>query len=315
MTDAIVVSVKCMVFNHERYLRQCLEGFVMQKTDFKYEVIVHDDASTDSSAEIIKEYADKYPEIIKPLFETHNQYSLGGFYQVINIMNRCIKGKYVALCEGDDYWTDDCKLQKQVDYMESHGECGLVYTRMEELHQLTGKMTVGWSHQADFEQIIAGENPICTPTVMFRKNQYDSFFRDIDINPHWMMADYPLWLYLSYKSKIKCLDDITTVYRSLADSASHSADMARMIAFVESGYAISTFFAKKFQCGHLLDKITQRTINSLFKLSLSHDRNISNVIIRFAKRNGSLSFLVIAKALLYSNSLGRKYLRNRNSII
>lgn len=315
MTDDIIVSVKCMVFNHEQYLRQCLEGFVMQKTDFKYEVIIHDDASTDSSAKIIKEYANKYPEIVKPIFEAHNQYSVGGFYRVINIMNRCIKGKYIALCEGDDYWTDDCKLQKQVDYMESHGECGLVYTRMKELNQLTGKMSVGWSRQADFEQIIAGENPICTPTVMFRKTLYDSYFRDVDINPHWMMADYPLWIYLSYKSKIKCLDDITTVYRSLPTSASHSADIIKMFAFAESGYTISTFFADKFRCGHLQNKITQRTINSLFKLSLSHDKNISSDIVKFAYKNGKISVLILFKALLYSNNIGRKFIRNKYSII
>lgn len=312
MASDITVSVKCMVFNHGAYLKQCLEGFVRQKTDFKYEVIVHDDASTDFSAGIIKEYADNYPEIIKPIFETENQYSAGGFYRVIKIMNSRIKGKYVALCEGDDYWIDEFKLQKQVDYMESHTECGLVYTRMKELIQTTGNVAIGWSHQADFEQIIAGDNPICTPTVMFRKDLYDLYFHDVDINPNWLMADYPLWLYLSFNSEIKCLDDITAVYRSLPNSASHSSNISRMIEFTKSGYDISIFFVIKYSCHHLQDKITQRTINSLFKLSLLHNKNISREIIRFAYKNKGLSFFTVAKVLLYSNKLGRKYLRNKN---
>lgn len=122
----IMVTIRCTVFNHERYLRECLEGFVMQKTNFRFEAIVHDDASTDGSAAIIKEYAEKYPEIIKPIYETENQYSkhdgsLG------RIMREHTHGKYVAFCEGDDYWTDPLKLQKQVDALENNPECKICF--------------------------------------------------------------------------------------------------------------------------------------------------------------------------------------------
>lgn len=121
-----MVTIRCTVFNHERYLRECLEGFVMQKTNFRFEAIVHDDASTDGSAAIIKEYAEKYPEIIKPIYETENQYSkhdgsLG------RIMREHTHGKYVAFCEGDDYWTDPLKLQKQVDALENNPECKICF--------------------------------------------------------------------------------------------------------------------------------------------------------------------------------------------
>lgn len=119
-----LVSINCLVYNHEPYLRQCLDGFVMQKTNFPFEAIVHDDASTDCSANIIREYAEKYPDIIKPIFEIENQYSKrdGSLWR---IMNDACKGKYIALCEGDDYWIDDCKLQKQVDFMELNPEYSL----------------------------------------------------------------------------------------------------------------------------------------------------------------------------------------------
>lgn len=93
----------------------------MQKTNFSYEIIIHDDASTDCSAEIIREYAERYPDIIKPIFEAENQYcKRDGSIQ--RIMNEAIDPavKYIALCEGDDYWTDSNKLQKQVDFLENH---------------------------------------------------------------------------------------------------------------------------------------------------------------------------------------------------
>ena len=122
----LMVTIRCTVFNHEHYLRECLEGFVMQKTNFRFEAIVHDDASTDGSAAIIKEYAEKYPDIIKPIYETENQYSkhdgsLG------RIMREHTHGKYVAFCEGDDYWTDPLKLQKQVDVLENNPECKICF--------------------------------------------------------------------------------------------------------------------------------------------------------------------------------------------
>ena len=108
-----LLSICCVTYNHKKYIRQCLDSFLMQKTNFKFEIIIHDDASTDGTADIIKEYYEKYPDIIKPIFQTENQFSQGKSISKTFIYPR-IKGKYVALCEGDDYWTDPYKLQKQV---------------------------------------------------------------------------------------------------------------------------------------------------------------------------------------------------------
>lgn len=114
-----LVSICTLVYNHEPYLRECFDGFVMQKTNFAYEILVHDDASTDGSADIIREYTAKYPHLFKPIFQIENQYSRGGKI-LSTIQFPRAKGKYIALCEGDDYWTDPLKLQKQVDFLESH---------------------------------------------------------------------------------------------------------------------------------------------------------------------------------------------------
>ena len=106
-----LVSIVCESYNHEPYLRKCLDGFVMQKTNFSFEILIHDDASTDKSADIIREYISKYPQLDwKPIFQIENQYSKGiSIWTEIQFPRA--QGKYIALCEGDDYWTDPYKLQ------------------------------------------------------------------------------------------------------------------------------------------------------------------------------------------------------------
>lgn len=143
-----MVSAYCLAYNHEKYIRYALEGFVKQKTNFRFEVIVHDDASTDKTADIIKECAQKYPDIIKPIFQTENQYS-----QSIPIINTYIfpkcRGKYIAICEGDDYWCDEFKLQKQVDYMESHPECTFCFSNGYIENQIDGSVRDFLPHKSD----------------------------------------------------------------------------------------------------------------------------------------------------------------------
>lgn len=136
MTGDPLVSIRCMVYNHEPFLRQCLDGFVMQQTTFPFEAIVHDDASTDGSSAIIREYAERYPDIIKPIYETENQYSKhdGSLRRIMDAAMHP-NSKYIATCEGDDYWTDPNKLQLQVDFLESHPDYSLTvheYTEWDE---------------------------------------------------------------------------------------------------------------------------------------------------------------------------------------
>lgn len=115
------VSVICLSYNMENYIRDALEGFIMQRVNFPLEVIIHDDASTDKSAEIIREYVEKYPDLFVPILQTENQYSKGVVISK-ELMYPLVRGKYIAYCEGDDYWTDPDKLQKQYDFLEAHPE-------------------------------------------------------------------------------------------------------------------------------------------------------------------------------------------------
>lgn len=124
-----LVAIHCITYNQAAYIRQCLDGFIMQRTDFPFVAIVHDDCSTDGTDDIVREYAQRYPDIIKPIFETENQYSKkdGSLGRIMTKACNETGAKYIAMCEGDDYWTDPLKLQKQVDFLEKNPDCSLCY--------------------------------------------------------------------------------------------------------------------------------------------------------------------------------------------
>ncbi len=113
---APLVTIRCITYNHERFIEDAIEGFLIQETDFPFEILIHDDASTDRTAEIVKEYAQAYPKLIHAILQTENQYSRGK--RIANILVPLCRGKYIAVCEGDDYWTDPRKLAIQVDFLE-----------------------------------------------------------------------------------------------------------------------------------------------------------------------------------------------------
>lgn len=122
-----LVSVNCLVFNHARYLRVCLDSLLMQRTNFPYEVVVHDDASTDGSSDILREYATRYPDVVRPYIQAENQHSKGRKYIGEDVNVQRSRGRYIAFCEGDDFWTDPQKLQRQFDAMEAHPACSICF--------------------------------------------------------------------------------------------------------------------------------------------------------------------------------------------
>ncbi|WP_084456868.1 glycosyltransferase [Desulfogranum mediterraneum] len=123
--DKPLVSINCITFNHEKYIRDALDGFLIQKTDFPLEILIHDDASTDKTADIIREYEKRYPSIIKPIYQTVNQYSQGKKCSLFNFERA--KGEYSAVCEGDDCWFDSLKLQRQIQAMVDYSDCEISF--------------------------------------------------------------------------------------------------------------------------------------------------------------------------------------------
>ena len=122
--EELIVSICCLAYNQEKYIEKCLLGFLIQKRSFKIEILVHDDASTDNTVTIIKKYQKQYPEIVKPIFQKENQFSKMSISEIYHKhIYPNVKGKYIAFCEGDDYWEDVYKLQKQVDILDNNPDC------------------------------------------------------------------------------------------------------------------------------------------------------------------------------------------------
>ena len=211
------VSVLCATFNHEDYLRQTLDSFVAQKTDFPFEVLVNDDASTDHTAEILREYADRYPDIIRPFYQDENLYSRRmNVYDLVFFP--AARGKYIALCEGDDYWNDPEKLQRQVDWLDIHPEYSAC------VHNSIGKFSdqpdrVLFAQDGDrdipFEQVINGmSHAYHTSSILARRefilNPPD--YRNVAYEKGYF-TDYAIGVRLCLEGKVRFLDRCMSVYR------------------------------------------------------------------------------------------------------
>ena len=244
-----LVSVCCITYNQEPYIAQALDGFLMQKTSFPFEILIHDDASTDRTADIIREYEAKFPKLIKPIYQKENQYSKGNRSILASFVYPRAKGKYMALCEGDDYWIDENKLQMQVNFLENNPEYGMCYSKAKQYiqsKQQFNKNSVGDAFDG-FEDLLKNGNRIPTLTTVYRKDLLDKYQKEIQpSNKGWLMGDYPMWLYFSHESKVKFFDKVTAVYRVLEESASHSVDVEKQLEFSSSYYNISKYFAELY---------------------------------------------------------------------
>ncbi len=205
-----LVSILCICYNQEEYIRETLDGFIMQETDFPFEVIVHDDASTDSTSKIVKEYAKKYPDKIVPWIEKENQFSKNnsGF---VTEMYRRAKGKYVIPCEGDDYWTDKEKLQLQVDFLEKHPDYNICFHPAKIIYE-SGDQPDGQLPSKDFgtnftlAKLLKG-NYIFTNTALYRKQKYD-------VLPDGVLPfDWYMHLFHARNGNIGYIDRVMSVYR------------------------------------------------------------------------------------------------------
>lgn len=259
--NEVMVTIRCLAYNHEPYIRQCLDGFVMQKTNFRFEAIVHDDASTDGTTAIIKEYAEKYPEIIKPILQTENQYSKHNG-SIGRILDEHTHGKYIALCEGDDYWTDPYKLQKQVDILEKNNDYVLSHTafqfqieynnnEIKDSNEATNKNVDIINN--DLPNIVThilnyNEYRIQTATVLFRKETLFKTKQDKikQKEPLFLMGDTPLWVRLCQYGKIHFLQDNTTIYRLHMNSACRETTNVKRLRFNLSCAEMRTYYASLY---------------------------------------------------------------------
>ena len=211
-----IVTVWCLAYNQKDFIRDALEGFVMQKTTFPFEVIVHDDASTDGTTAIVQEYARQYPEIIKPVIETENQWQKGGLKYIIHIMNEKYRnGKYIAFCEGDDYWTAPHKLQQQVDFLESHSEYSMCFHSAKKKYETKARAWINCENieDRDYDATDIFVNwTVPTASVMCRREAME-FYANLK-HPE-RIQNYDIFIFLSCAmiGKLRGMHEQMSVYR------------------------------------------------------------------------------------------------------
>ena len=269
----VMVTVFCPAYNHGQYIRDALEGFVSQKTSFIFEVIVHDDASTDNTAEIIREYEKRYPTIIKPIYQSENMHRKK-INRTFTYMLPKANGKYIALCEGDDYWIDEYKLQKQVDYIEAHPECSVVAHKAYILYCNDGKMAL--HSNCDFsatdwdvptETIILNQGLFPTASMLFRKNYYYKNEQFIRNNGGY---DYVTKILLATEGIVHIIPDIMSVYRKNVEGSwteRVSENKEQKIKHIEK--SIETIKAINKYRDYKYDSVFQETIlQRMFSIEL-----------------------------------------------
>lgn len=250
-----LASVAMITYNHAPYIGKAIEGVLMQKTSFPIELVIGEDCSTDGTCDIVLDYHRRYPSYIRVICSRNNVGMKKNCCRTIN----AARGKYLAFCEGDDYWKDPFKLQKQVDYLEKHTDCGLIHTDADFLEVETGNVTpaahasFGHLHNNNCEnvflEILQSRYLIWTLTVCARKALVDRIVAENAFefrSNAFLMGDTQLWMELARISRIHYMGQVTAVRNILPESATRSRDPFRVYCFRRSGFLLLLYYCRKY---------------------------------------------------------------------
>ncbi len=262
-----VVSVNMITYNHESYIAQAIEGVLQQETSFPFELVIGEDCSTDGTREIVFDYQKKYPDIIRIITSDQN---VGMRKNGLRTTRAC-RWKYIAFCEGDDYWHHPLKLQKQVDFLEANPDYGMVHSDYDNLINKTGQIIKSVHQYYNIriptdnlcEELLIN-NFIGTLTVCARTK----LIKQVDIGNSGsqegrLIGDRPLWMEISRHSKIGYIDESLAVYRTLEESASNSSNRRKRLDFLKSSYNIRFHFIEKYGCSEKTRNIVLRKYHKM----------------------------------------------------
>jgi glycosyltransferase involved in cell wall biosynthesis len=259
-----LVSVKMITYNHEPHIAKAVEGVLMQETDFPFELVIGEDCSTDRTREIVLEYQRKRPDVIRVIAWNRNAGGKRNGRKVIE----CLRGKYIAPCDGDDYWTHPKKLQMQVDIMEADPKVGLVHGGADTYDVARHKLHPWRPKPADydegdvFKKYLNGEYFVFNPTACIRMDLYRSVKRN---NPdvfdgRYLMGDTQLWLELSRVTRFRLINEALATYTVLPESATRSRDVRKEIRFWKSALDMHLHLAHKYR----VDGATEAYVRTTF---------------------------------------------------
>lgn len=250
-----LVSVKMITYNHAPYIARAIESVLRQNTIYRFELVIGEDCSTDVTRQIVFEYQKQHPDVIRVITSEKNVGTRQNSYRT----TKALTGKYVAFCEGDDYWHHPDKLQKQVDYLESHSECGLIYSSYDAF-LVRSKKTIpdvisfkGWKPPetldiSDFVCADAGE-AILTCTVMIRRNLYEQIVESDPIlhqSNRFLRGDTQIWAEIAHISSVHFMPESLATYTLMNESVSRSSDARRLARLQLSDAELALYLCDKY---------------------------------------------------------------------
>lgn len=296
----IKVSVCIGTYNQEDYLSQAVESALAQKVNFPIEIIIGEDCSSDGTRDICREYERKFPSKIKVVYHESNKGLIANYVAIM----QAARGEFVAPLDGDDYWIDPEKLQKQVAFLESNSEYGLVHTNKKMLSD--GVLYDGEADARDqtFEALLLS-NFITNSTVVFRKSAADAFLDNLvplAKERGWEAQDYPLWLHISTSHKLSLMDAKTIIYRVLPDTLSRHRSLEKAYRFDRSVADIKNFFYQGYRKTHSTSIASRMRFHEMMfharkRMLLDYGWLARGEALRLLLRNPLSYFYVVARKI------------------
>ncbi|MCQ2241383.1 glycosyltransferase [Treponema sp.] len=269
-----MLSILMPTYNHEKYIAKAIESALMQKTSYSWELLIHDDCSTDNTKAIAREYAQKYPEKITLLEESQNQGLIKSYKALIDIS----KGKYLAILESDDYWIDENKIQKQIDFLEQNPDYGLVAGDVITVDENDNVIQIGKTNQSKrdtdywYERLLCNNGLWGACSVVFLKKSFEDYCNIDDyIAKGFVTFDHPVWLSISRHKKCKYIEETFAGYRYTASSISNSSDGKKQMEFNVGIFKLEEYIVEKYGCGNIsYEEWKNRNIQMLLGKALKY---------------------------------------------
>ena len=324
-----LVAIRCMTYNHAPYIIDTMNGFCMQQTNFPFVAIIVDDASTDGESEVIRNYISEHFVMADARqWETDDAHFIEArhvvnqncwfavvllkynFYRLQKSKNLLIAewdnhAKYIALCEGDDYWTNTKKLQLQVDYLQSSSTCKFCFCKVSRYNQKKKEMKGYWGGDiSSLDDAMISENVIPTLTICYDREEYQRYLSEFNPSQyHWRLGDLPLFLWFAHYGGIHFIDVNVGVYRELEDSASHSKYPQKTETFLSDVMNIKLLFDKQYNQSKRtteINDIFMRKFMYLYAFSFRSCKKLAKSFAKIQNKSG-FDYLHYMRYLIYAS--------------